>query len=298
MPAEPHPGPEQLLLGSLLRAWREASGLSPAQAAHRAATHPSTLLRTENGQTPPDPDLLTRLLRLYRPDPEDRRKAERLLRTAAADPWWHPYRDVMPAGLQDTLALESHASLIRIWSPGLVPDLLRTPDYARALHRALNPHEPPAPADRAVELLEQRTRRLTHPERPAGPARIWALLTHSALHTAVGDRRVMTAQHAHLRAAADQRHITVQVLPAGAPAHPLSGHGPLRLIRSRLPEAGDVVVMTALDGTRRSDDPEIVSRYLMALDLACLTAMNVRNSRALLPGPTRSSVHRSKENLP
>jgi hypothetical protein len=64
-------------------------------------------------------------------------------RRATERGWWQSYGGVVPTALRNLIGLEAEAATIRTYEPELVPGLLQTPDYARAVIRAGRRKTPP-----------------------------------------------------------------------------------------------------------------------------------------------------------
>ncbi|WP_455713463.1 DUF5753 domain-containing protein [Streptomyces vinaceus] len=110
---------------------------------------------------------------------------------------------------------------IHSYEPLVMPGLLQTPAYAEAVIGETNPD---ITAEQAANRLEVRLRRQHRAHHPARPFRLWVVLDESALHRTVGTADVMCEQLEHLERISAQPHITVQILPHAAGAHPgLSG---------------------------------------------------------------------------
>lgn len=254
----------RVLAARLLHA-REAAQVTREQAARALGAHAVTVRRIELGETTPRVEQLDTLLECYRlPDGERKQLLDQLL--AATRPgWWHAWADVLPEEQQEWIGLESSASLIRIWAPTLLPDLLHTPDYTAALHRHQHPHATAAARDRAVELVQQR-------QQHTREAKLWVLLHEAALHTTVGDPEVMRRQHAALHEQFSQPRVTIQCLPLTAPPTPLTGCGPLRLLRVPPPEVPDHLVLEEPGRPALHSDEATLSAWRLALDTTAVTA--------------------------
>lgn len=267
--SRPRSGPtvEHRVLAARLRLFREVAGRSLAEAAAVLGKHTMTVRRIEAAETALDVGHIEALLRFYRVPPPAVDKTLAEVAAANRPGWWHRYRTAMAPGQQRWIGIESSASLIRLWHPTLVPDLLRTPHYAAALH-ALRPGTGRPAVAAVVELLMERQRRL----RERG-TRLWALLGEAALHTVVGDARVMGEQRRALRDAAAREGCTLQVMPLAAPPHPLSEAPPLRLLRIPAPEIDDHAVWRSPGGGDEvTDAPGPVGALRQALDTACAAA--------------------------
>ncbi|MEK8142087.1 Scr1 family TA system antitoxin-like transcriptional regulator [Streptomyces sp. M10(2022)] len=115
----------------------------------------------------------------------------------------------------------------RLWYPSCC-----APGLCGGSVRGAVPADTAAQQERRVELLRERRRRL----RDRGAA-LWALLPAAALHTLVGDARVMAEQREELAESVHRPHTTVQVVPLGHPPHPMTGVPPLHLLRVAAPRS-------------------------------------------------------------
>ncbi|GAA2992722.1 helix-turn-helix domain-containing protein [Streptomyces fulvorobeus] len=266
----PRSGPtvEHRVLAVRLRLLRERAGVSLADAARALDAHPVTVRRIERAETGLDAHQVRVLLDRYGVPGAEAEPIIAGLGAASLPGWWHEWRDAMEPWQQDVIGMESSAGLVRTWHPALVPELLRTPAYAAALDRALHPDRDAARRERRVELLRERQRRLSY-----RGAALWALIPAAALHTRVGDRRVMAEQREALAEAVHRPGVTVQVVPLDHPPHALTGVPPLHLLRVSAPEIGDQAILET-PGVRVDivDDPDAVMSHRIRIDAACAAA--------------------------
>jgi hypothetical protein len=133
-----------------------------------------------------------------------------LIRRAGAPQWWDDYGDVTPEWLAYYLYLESIATRIRMYAPGLIPCLLQTEAYA---HAVVSRNYPEASADQVDRLVELRLRRQ---ERLQGPeaCQLWAVVEEDALRDERVSRQTMRGQLSHLINIAVQRNVAISVLPS------------------------------------------------------------------------------------
>lgn len=94
--------------------------------------------------------------------------------------WWDAYRDVMGLPILDLAELEARAGSIRAHELLLIPGILQTPDYARAVCETADGKD--APVDRYVEFRMERQRVL----QGDSPVAYHAVIHEGALHTRVG----------------------------------------------------------------------------------------------------------------
>lgn len=114
-----------------------------------------------------------------------------LNRQAAAKSWWHSFGDLIPEGFNVYVGLETSATQMDIYRPDIVPGLLQTADYARALDRVYFPNDSEEEQARRVELRMNRQTIIT---RKSSPTKVSVVLQESVLHTMVGGPAIMAGQ--------------------------------------------------------------------------------------------------------
>ncbi|MFG2990912.1 helix-turn-helix domain-containing protein [Streptomyces sp. NPDC048257] len=202
-------------LGAELRRLREISGMTTQQVATRLLISQPKISLLENGRRLIKPRDVRDLCELY--GVRDQLRVGRLMQMAGESDrqgWWNAYDDI-PYG--PYIGLETEAAAIRCYESQVIPGLLQTPAYARAVIAGTIPH---ATAEQASTRLEVRTRRQDRLRAPGNPLRLWVVLDASALCRVVGSREVMREQLEHLTHVSARPHITVQVLPHEVGAHP------------------------------------------------------------------------------
>ncbi|GAB0103096.1 helix-turn-helix transcriptional regulator [Nocardia sp. JMUB6875] len=204
-------------LGRFLREARDGAGLTVEQAAGLMEWNKSTLSRLERGLTEKVRvrDVLG-LCEVYGLDDEKTAAAKSLAEQTPAKSWWHAYADLIPAHSNLFVGLEAGAKSMTIFQPLIVPGLLQTADYARALDRIYFPADTASALDRRVELRAQRQNVIL---RQRHPAQALVVLQEAAVRTVVGDRRVMAAQLRHIADLSTRENVEVRLLPfrAGFP---------------------------------------------------------------------------------
>jgi hypothetical protein len=126
---------------------------------------------------------------------------------------------VLPSGFDIYVGLEAETAAERVYEISVVPGLLQTPDYARAVLREVFPRHGLEQIDRMVDLRIKRQRRFDD----SPPLELWAILDEAVVRRPVGGKQVMRGQLEHLLAAAARPGLTLQVLPFDCGAH--AGHG-------------------------------------------------------------------------
>jgi transcriptional regulator with XRE-family HTH domain len=270
---EDRPGPgsgptvRRMLVGAQLRRLRTEAGLSREEAGEAIRASEWKIHRLENGQVGFKDRDIGDLLRLYGiTDPDDIDGFLQFAREANAPGWWQQYGDLLPQWFKAYVDLESAATLIRTYEGQLVPGLLQTEDYMRAVIGA-HLDEPPEEAERRVALRMTRQTLLTQPDGP----RLWAVIDEAALRRPVGSPEAMRGQLERLIAATKLVNVVLQILPFRAGAHPgmVGAFSILRFADGDLP---DVVYVEHLTNAQYLDRRDDVNRYLHVMDRISMRA--------------------------
>jgi transcriptional regulator with XRE-family HTH domain len=288
IPAHWHGKPTvlRIALGSKLRRLREASEVTREAAGYVIRGSSSKISRLELGRVSFKERDVADLLTLYGITDEQEREAfVGLVRQANTPGWWHEYGDVLPAWFETYLGLEQAASVIRTYEPALVPGLLQTEDYARAVIQLRHLQAPTNDVERRVALRMARQQFLTQPGAPD----LWVALDESALYRPLGSRAVQRAQLQHLIEVAQCLNITLQVVPlhVGGPA---AVNGPFTILRFSEPGIPDVVYLEQLAGALYLDKERDTVGYLALMDSLCIEAES--------PDASIGFLHRIIEDLP
>ncbi|MGW0564330.1 helix-turn-helix domain-containing protein [Streptomyces sp. NPDC003016] len=264
------------MLGAELRKIRERQALTAESAAEKMGWHPSKISRIESGRSGLRAHEVTALLDLYEVrDKEARTGLETLAREGKRRVWWQPYNDVLTPRYLDYISFEAEASAARSFETTLVPGLLQTPDYARAVIRALKPERE---SDEVNALVDVRLARQNAALNREEPLQLWAILDESILHRTVGGTSTMVKQLRRLADVADQPNVTLQILPFQAGAH-AGMLGPFVILEFPVQAELDVVYSEGLASSvylERDDDRIAYSR---TFDLLRAAALDVDPSR-------------------
>jgi transcriptional regulator with XRE-family HTH domain len=207
-------------LGTELRKLRESNGYKLEEVAARLGVAPSTLSRIETGKAPTKSAYLSQVLDMYGvADPQQRQVLVDMAREGHRKGWWAAYDDVLPSGFDIYVGLEAETAAVRGYEVSVVPGLLQTPGYARAVLREMFARHTTEQIERLVDLRIERQRRFDDDP----PIELWAVLDEAVIRRPVGGNSVMRDQLEHLVAATDRPGVTMQVLPFGCGAH--AGHG-------------------------------------------------------------------------
>src|SRR5918994_1540310 len=271
----PDPNGAQAAAGAELRRLREDAGLTIDRVAEALECSQSKVSRIETGQVSATPRDVRDMLELYRVD-EDRREAMvQIAREARQRGWWQKFVDV-PDGVPAYVGLEVAATSIDIYMSLIVPALLQTADYAKAVIGAVRPDLPPAEIDRRVELRLRR-QALLDQERP--PA-LRVLLDDTVVWRPVGGPEVMATQRRRLLEDAQRRSVTLQILPLEAGAH-AGMDGPFTIFGFPAPER-DVVALDSAADALYLESPEDLRRYRRVFERLLPAALTPEASVALI----------------
>jgi transcriptional regulator with XRE-family HTH domain len=213
MPVGGKPTVRSRRVGSELRRLREAADVTTAQAAELLNCSPAKISRIENGIVTARVGDLRLLLDSYGDqDQEHRAYLERLARESNKHGWWQDYGDTIPPYYADFIGLETDASYIKTWEPTIVPGLLQTPEYARAVMLVNPAMISPDKLENLIRIRHERQARLEQ----GTDVRMDAVIWEAVLLTTVGSDQVQRGQLARLLELMDRPNISVQVLPLEA----------------------------------------------------------------------------------
>lgn len=201
---------------------------------------------------------------------------ELLTASARRDDWWEPYKDVLPSGLETFVGLESDARREQSFEPLIVPGLLQTAAYARAMYAADRTRGSDE-TERLVAMRLERQRALT---RESARLELHAILDEAALRRIVGDRAVMREQTEHLLAAADLPNVLVQVLPLDRGAH-VGMAGAFSLLAFDENAGNTIVYVDSPAGNLYLEKPRDVRRFTADFEQLAATAYDSHASASL-----------------
>ncbi|HVV24440.1 MAG TPA: helix-turn-helix transcriptional regulator [Pseudonocardiaceae bacterium] len=245
-------------LAGELRRLRDQAKLTIDDVAEKLECSASKISRIETGHVGVNPRDARELLRLYGVSDDQLDALVQLAREARKKGWWHSYNEVFTGAF---VGLEAEASSLRAYQALLVPGLLQTRDYMRAVIRAARPDATTAEVEKRVKARVARQRLLTE----AVPPQYWAVIDEAVLCRPVGGAAVMREQLGWLTERAALPHVTIQVLPFSAGAH-AGMEGPFLILG--YPEQADpdvVYVDNATAGFYLEEPAEIV-RYTLMFD--------------------------------
>ncbi len=272
------------LVGGALRRYRENVGYALEDAARVLECDRSKISRIETGQRGIRPKELRELLTEYGV-PDSEQAALVAIAGRGQRGWWHPYADILPEAYLDYVIMESAASEIMTYEAQVIPELLQTDDYARAIAAAEPGYATDQQREDAVAAKAIRQQVVLGTSAGTTGRRLWVILGEGALHQAVGGPGVLAGQISHLVQLSDDfPDLTIQVLPFSAGAHAAAGSASLAILRFPDAPSLGVVYLEALSGGVYLESQEDLARYIRAFALLRASALSAADSARLLSG--------------
>jgi transcriptional regulator with XRE-family HTH domain len=266
-------------LGTLLRKLRNEKGLKVEQVADALMCSPSKISRMETGHRGATLRDVRDLCNLYEvTDQGERDRLMSLAREGKQQGWWQSYD--LPYSTY--VGLEAEAVSIRDYDSAVVPGLLQTPDYVRALHQDVAPQlaMPPLTPEVVEQRVEERLRRQERLRRSDSPLQFWTVLDEAVLHRLVGSHDVMRSQLQQLIEMSRMPNVTIQIVPFTAGAHAALG-STFNILQfdGLLP---GVVYVEGLLGRIYLDQPADLARHQLAFERVSGIALTAGDSVGLM----------------
>ncbi|MEU5094519.1 helix-turn-helix transcriptional regulator [Streptomyces sp. NPDC020996] len=173
--------------------------------------------------------------------------------------WPYVYREAFPDWSRKFMEYSERAVTIRQYAAHVVPGLLQTEDYARAVLKVGRTLGSEEQLEERVALRMGRQERLGTSDRPE----LWVVLDEAVLQRPVGGRAVMREQLARLLTAGAESHLTVQVLPFDQGEHDVMG-GSLTVLT--MPDGSDIAYTEGAHYGQLIEDPDEVKGFALAYD--------------------------------
>jgi transcriptional regulator with XRE-family HTH domain len=234
--------------GSEVRRAREAAGMSQTELGDLVPCDKATVSRIEAGLTQPDQAFARAC------DAAFPRLDGWFSRFHAGSRTWG---EAFPPAFRPFAACEAEAVALRWFEHSLVPGLLQTEGYVRAVPEK----HPNSTKEQIDERVEARLARQAILDREDPPV-FWVLLDETVLHREIGGAKIMHEQLLHLAAVVRRPNITIQVI-SRVGAHPgLSGAFGIAELSDR---HSVVYLETAADG-QTVEDPGTVANIELRWD--------------------------------
>jgi len=236
------------LFGSRARKLRTAAGLTQAELAQKVHVVSTRITQIERASGAKPSLELARAL-------DAALDADNLL----IDLWPYVYREAFPDWSRAFMAHSERAVSIREYAAHVVPGLLQTAEYARAVLSVGLTLSSEEQLEERITARLGRQQRLGSHERPE----LWVVLDEAVLRRPVGGLTVFRAQLERLLEVAAERHIIVQVLPFDQGEHDAMG-GSLTVLT--LPDGSEVAYTEGAHFGQLVEDPTEVGRFAVTYD--------------------------------
>jgi transcriptional regulator with XRE-family HTH domain len=258
--------------GDELRQRREAAGLTQEGLSERAIMSRTHIAHIEAGRR--------------KPSLEDARRLDQVLETGGVFERFLPTLDnrLLAGHFEAVAQFEKQATMIREYGSSLVPGLLQTEAYMRAVFRSGFPPKSDERCDKAVVTRLERARILDDPVLPV----MWVLLDEAVLRRPIGGPAVMAEQLGHIAELGERERIRAHVLPFGVGVHPLLA-GALTLMW--FDDAPPLAYVEGLKSGSLLELPTVVHQCQSAYDLALGDALSHRESLALIRAVAEEYEH-------
>jgi transcriptional regulator with XRE-family HTH domain len=265
-------------LGLELRQHREAAGLNLEEAAVLLKRSASSISRIEKAlHHAPVRDVEYFLGKYGVTDQSVYQRLYDLSRNGRKKGWWQKHADDLVPEMMEVISLEADAISIEFFEVILIPGLLQTEEYARALIGNGLFARDPERVDRLVDVRMRRQQILRRPD----PPRFWAIVDEAALRREVGGPEVMCAQLRRLLEVSRLGQVTLQVLPFTAGSY-RGMTGAFKIME--VGERGDlrVVALDSLVEVSFREEEDEVRAYADTFDILRAAALSETDSRALI----------------
>ncbi|MGW1814350.1 helix-turn-helix domain-containing protein [Streptomyces sp. NPDC002125] len=252
------------LVGKLVGLFRITADLTQAQLADRASVQVETIASIEQGRRALLPDLARRLDQLL--------STKGALETAVDN---MPEVDLIPAWAETFIDLEREARALSFYENQVLPGLLQTEDYARAVFSSR------VPAFSEEEISAQVTTRLDRQSilRSQIPPTVSFIVAEAVFLDHLGGEAVHRRAVEHLRECSTLPGITLQIMPIGRQTH-AALDGPFVLLET--PDHQHLAYAETQRGSQLISDPSEVSILAQRYAMLRTQALNAEDTRALL----------------
>jgi transcriptional regulator with XRE-family HTH domain len=244
-----------------LRSLRGQAGLSQEAVAEEMGWNESKLTRIENDKSRVLVRDVKRLLGLYKVEGDAADAMLELARLAREPDWWHQYSGAIPEWFQVYVVLEASASHVFGYEAELVPGIMQTEGYIRAIMSTAADPKTDEEIENTITVRKARQARLME----ENPPEVWLVLNEAVIRRPVGGREVMREQIERLVELARLRNVTLQLLPFGVGEHSAM-LGSFNLLRFAAVDDPDKVYMEQPVGGLYVQKVSEVDRYKLIFD--------------------------------
>ncbi|SFT89820.1 Helix-turn-helix domain-containing protein [Actinopolyspora lacussalsi subsp. righensis] len=251
-------------LGLRLREEREALDFTAVEAAGRIGIAQNYLSDIERGKRKISEAKLDELIDVYGLDAEEYRELVELRSDAVLRGWWSKFSGLFDQDVLRYFGYEHGAEAVRTYESLLIPGLLQTNSYARAVISSDTPNIPVSEVERRVEARAIRQQRLFGEE----PLRLTVAISEAALRQQVGGPEVHAEQLEHLIKVIEQlpESLKLLVVPFDAGAHGALGASTFHIVSFPSPKLPNLVWQETVTSTDVIDNPIRVHQYSLTYE--------------------------------
>lgn len=276
-------------LAAELRRLRERTGLTGEQVAERLGWSGSKMSRIELHHSGVKEADLRKLLDLYGVGGGRREELLALAHESSRKDLLGVVAASFPPDYAAYINAEAEAQSVWNWDPQIVPGLLQTAEYARAVMRpwtAMFPG-PPGETDRRIEARMLRQQLLTRDP----PLELSVVIDESVLHRRFGDSSVMRGQLERLAEASELPNVEIRVYPLDRDTPPLTtgAFSYMQFLHVHDVPLQDMVSVEHLEGSYYLEDEEQTYRYRAAFEYLVRHSLDPAQSRALITSIAREA---------
>lgn len=277
MAKEPGPSVRRRQLGAMLKQLRRESGKTIKDAASWLGMGESNMSKIEGAKQQIKAQTVRALGQLYDVDASKVDYLLKLANEANERGWWTAYRDTVPDWFRQFVGLEADALDLWNYETELVPGLLQTPAYVRAITKAARPTASDDDLERSVRLRRERQARIDGDQ----PPRLHFFVNEAVIRRPVGSPEDWTAQLAHLLETSKLAHITLRVLPFSAGQH-AAMLGSFVMMKFPEEDSPAFVYLEHDRGAIYQEDPGDIERYTVQVDELDRLSLSPADSREML----------------
>lgn len=264
--------PKSRALGRALRQARQDRGLKLRDFAQQLGRDPGMLSRWETGERTPRPDQVAQILTLLGVNGDDYEEIIHLTHGTQASQWLAVSLPEQRQQFAALLDLEQSATTITHVAPLLIPGLVQTTAYIRAI---MIGGAPPDEVAARVAIRVGRKEILARPD----PVQFVGFIGEAALSQMVGSREIMADQLRHLIDMSQRSNVDIRVVPYNSGWHP-GLEGPFLLIESR--QATPVVQLENRRSLLFLHEDDDVDSYRQAAKMVHRVALSPADSTGLI----------------
>jgi transcriptional regulator with XRE-family HTH domain len=268
-------------LAAELRRLRERAGLTGDEAAATLNWSGSKISRIELNRIGVKRDDLDKLLDLYKVESPYREELQALASESSKTGRLRAVVAGLPTDYAEYVSAEDEARSIWNWEPLIVPGLLQTEDYTRAVMAGYQSmfRIPPGDAERRILLRRMRQQLLTREP----PLQLSFVIDESVLRRRFGSNSAMHGQLLRVTEVSEMPNVDIRILPLGG-EHPTT---PAAFSYMQFPQVHDVplrdiVSIEHLTGSYELEDEEQTFRYRVTFEGLLEKSLDPSESRDLI----------------